>query len=244
MSTSPSGESVAPLDERKFEHEQALKARELDLKEREIVAKEQELRQSRWTSPVVIGLFAAALGLFGNIYTARVNSQNAIRVERLRNQSNVLLEAIRTSDPTAACKNLTLLVKLQYIEDSNKTIEQACSGPPGQIPKGAPSLPAPFSVSAVPGQLPETGAVRVIDAVSHKPIADARLSLTGDDGMQFGVTTNDEGLLKSFLLTNRFPTETKVTITTHKGGYRDERTIVIVPPGQSVVSTIEMHPEK
>jgi hypothetical protein len=72
------------LDERKFEQDIAVKARELALKEREITArerevaaKETELGHSRWLNPTVIGLFAAALGLIGSVVVARVNNQNS-----------------------------------------------------------------------------------------------------------------------------------------------------------------------
>jgi hypothetical protein len=82
------------LDERRFTEETAAKRRELDLKEREIVAKEREVtakeievNRSRWLNPTVIGLFAATLGLVGNIVVARVNNKNNQELERFRSQS-------------------------------------------------------------------------------------------------------------------------------------------------------------
>jgi hypothetical protein len=52
-----------PLEDRKFNQETLDKKRELDIKEREVVAKEreilakeQDLKRSRWSNPLVIGL--------------------------------------------------------------------------------------------------------------------------------------------------------------------------------------------
>lgn len=60
--------------------------RELDLKEREVAAKEKEVNASRWSSPLVLGLFAAALGLIGNVLVARENNRSTQQVERLHLQ--------------------------------------------------------------------------------------------------------------------------------------------------------------
>jgi hypothetical protein len=92
--------------------------REVAAKEREVLAKEEDLKRSRWLNPTVIGLFAAALGLIGSVIVARVNDSNTLRVaienntatqtvESHRAQSNLVLEAIRTGNPDAACRNLT-----------------------------------------------------------------------------------------------------------------------------------------
>lgn len=89
------------------------KNRELDLREREVAAKEKEVNASRWSNPVVIGLFAATLGLLGNFIVARVNNQNTQQIEHIRSQSSLILEAIRTNGNAAvACRNLTFFVNL------------------------------------------------------------------------------------------------------------------------------------
>jgi hypothetical protein len=148
------------LEERKFREEVAGKRRELDLKEREVAVKEKELSRSQWFSPIVLGLFAAAVGLIGNIVVARVNNQNSQELERIRSQSNLVLEAIKTGDPNEACKNLIFFVGLGLLDDPNQTIRQACSS----APKGAPSLPP---LSSLQGVLPLSDVpvtVRTVDA--------------------------------------------------------------------------------
>lgn len=92
------------------ELEVRLKEQELKLKKAEGLAKERDLAASKWFNPVVIGLFAAALGLAGNVVVTTINNTNMQKLERSRTQSTVILEAIRTNgDTNAACKNLVFL---------------------------------------------------------------------------------------------------------------------------------------
>jgi hypothetical protein len=129
----------ASLEERQFAQESADKKCELDLREREVKAKEHELGRSRWLNPTVLGLFAATIGLIGSVVVARVNNSNTQQVERLRSQSTLVLEAIRTGNTDDACKNLMFFVSLKLLDDSNQIILKQC----GSMPAGAPSLPVP-----------------------------------------------------------------------------------------------------
>jgi len=95
-----------PLDERKFAEETSSRTRELDLREREVAAKERELKRSGWLNPVTLGIFAAAVGLIGNVVVAVVNNHNVQQVEHDHSQSNLVLEAIKTGSSDAACTNL------------------------------------------------------------------------------------------------------------------------------------------
>jgi hypothetical protein len=109
------------LDERKFERENTAKTRELDLREREVAVKEREV-SSRWGNPIVLGLFATALGLAGNVWVAHSNNTNTLEVERQRSQSSLVLEAIRTGgNADATCKNLVFFVELGLVDDTNQT---------------------------------------------------------------------------------------------------------------------------
>ena len=58
------------------ELEVRLKEQELKLKEAEVLAKKRDLAASKWLDPVVIGLFAAALGLVGNVVVTTINNTN------------------------------------------------------------------------------------------------------------------------------------------------------------------------
>jgi len=148
----PPEEPQLTLDERKFEQDKAARKRELDLKEREITAREREvtnserdvalreieLKRTRWGNPLVLALFAAAIGLIGNIFVARVNNTSTQDLERIRAQSNLILEAIKTGNPDAACKNLLFFVNLGLVRDQDKAIHGQCDS----APIGPPSLPA------------------------------------------------------------------------------------------------------
>jgi hypothetical protein len=119
------------------ELELRVKEQELKLKETEIRAKEREINASRWVNPLVIGLFAAALGLAGNVIVTIFNNQSTQKVERERAQSTLILEAIKTNgDTNASCKNLIFFVSLGLLEDENHTITGAC---PGNV-QGVPSI--------------------------------------------------------------------------------------------------------
>ena len=117
------------------ELELRIKEQDLKLKQAEVRAKERDLKSSRWFSPVVIGLFAAALGLIGNVIVTTINSRNTQQLERFRNQSSLILEAINTNgDANAACRNLLFFVSLDLLDDKEHTITGACPGNVQGIP--------------------------------------------------------------------------------------------------------------
>ena len=164
---------VPSFDERRFEWDAANKKRELDLKEREIAAKEREvaskeveLNRSRWLNPTVIGLFVAALGLIGSIVVARINNSNTQDVERGHSQSSLILEAIKTGNSDAACKNLLFFVGLGLLDDTHRTIKDQCAS----ASSGPPSLPSGSTTANVVKEIHGT----VLDS-SGKPIAGAEV---------------------------------------------------------------------
>jgi hypothetical protein len=118
------------LEERRFQEETAAKKQELSFHEREVKAKEEELRRSRWLNPMVIGLFAAALGLIGSVIVARVNNQASQQLEQFRSQSTLILQAIKTGDQDGACRNLVFFVSLGLLDDKNHTISKTCASAP------------------------------------------------------------------------------------------------------------------
>lgn len=159
-----------------LEQEAAAKKRELDLKEREVAAKEREadakvleLNRSRWLNPTVLGLFAAAIGLLGNVVVTRINNSNTQDVERIRSEANVILEAIRTGtgNTDAACKNLRFLVTLGLVRDLNQKIATQCQA----APIGPPSLPA----SQIENELGGSLVIKILDDETKTPIAGVRI---------------------------------------------------------------------
>jgi hypothetical protein len=172
------------LEERTFQEEIAAKKRELDLREREVRAKEEELRRSRWLNPLVIGLFAAALGLIGSVVVARVNNQASQQLEQFRSQSNLILQAIKTGDQDGACRNLLFFVDLGLLDNRDHTISNTCSG----APKGAPSLPVDSRTGASEKIPTSTVTVRVLGATGEQ-VQNLRVyyQLTGLAGMNVGI---------------------------------------------------------
>lgn len=164
------------LDERKFEHEIAVERRELDLKEREVeakesevAAKEKELERSRWLNPTVIAILAGAIGLISSVVVARLNNKATQDLERLRSQSTIILEAIRTGtgNTDAACKNLVFLSNLGLIDDPQQTIHKQCAS----VPAGIPSLP-------VASQSNDSNSDRARLAESFRTLKNPQSSLT------------------------------------------------------------------
>src|ERR1700679_2020241 len=115
------------LEERKFADEVRLRSLEIALKEREVAANEREQQQPKWLSPTTIGLFAAALGLVGNLVIAALNDWNTQQVERSRAQSTLIVQAVSTGDAKSACKNLLSFISLGLLEDPRGTIARCQS---------------------------------------------------------------------------------------------------------------------
>jgi hypothetical protein len=147
--------------------EQIAKTRELDIyerevaaREREVTAKEAETRKSRWSSPLVIALLAGAIGLIGNWIVTYLNNRNTQQVERIRSQSNLILEAIRTGSPEKACTNLLFFIDLGLVNDGAQTIRHRCQTSPSTgpfLPIGGISVsPSVGEVQTVCGQVVST----------------------------------------------------------------------------------------
>lgn len=160
--------------------EQLAKMRELDIYEREVAAKEAENNKSRW-SPTAITVLIALLALVGNLIALAVNNWNLQKVERIRSQSNITLEAIRTGNPETACKNLLTFINLGLVDDGEGTIRHKCetspaSGPSLPVNAGAPSAPS-YLTAQLSDALNNIIRGVVLDADTHQPIADAAVSV-------------------------------------------------------------------
>jgi hypothetical protein len=136
------------LEERKFIQESQLRKKELELKEREVATKEAELLRSRWINPTVIGLFAATIGLFGNLIVAYIGNRNSQEIERSRGQSSLVVQAVGTGDAGTACKNLISFLRLGLLDDPKGTISR-CETALGTIPV-LPSVKTYAPVADVP----------------------------------------------------------------------------------------------
>jgi hypothetical protein len=59
------------------EREFAFREREIAAREREVSFREREVKSSPWQNPLVIGVFAAAIALFRNIFAVVSNNRNS-----------------------------------------------------------------------------------------------------------------------------------------------------------------------
>ena len=134
----PNEISSPPVSEGLSERELELREREIAARERELKAKEAEFNKSPWLSPLVIGLFVAAIGLIGNSAVALLNNQNSQAVEHFRAQSNLVIGAIggggTGADQQKACRNLLFLRDLRLVDDEHGAIQQVCIFQPQKAP--------------------------------------------------------------------------------------------------------------
>jgi hypothetical protein len=147
---SPTGlTDAASIDREKWEFEKAAKLRELAIAEREQTVKEGELEikrkdqaSSQWRSPLIVGIFAAAIAACGNAWVSYSNA-NALRdLEALKAEQTRLLEMIKTGDPDKAAENLRFLINAGLIADSSlrtSVTEFLAKRKPGS----GPALPSP-----------------------------------------------------------------------------------------------------
>lgn len=119
------------MDDREFE----LRTREIELEAERVEIerlKSEQLRREaspRWSSPLVVAIFAGVLTLLGNATVSIVQSQNELRLETtkaelsqelelVKNEQVRILEMITTGgDPEQARKNLRFLLETGLISD-------------------------------------------------------------------------------------------------------------------------------
>jgi hypothetical protein len=145
--TEPPDPQTLELEKIKVQYDHDLRSAELDLKRSELKLKEKEQEVSKWKNPLVVGVFVAALGLFGNIFVtwlqdssnrkmAEQKSRNDLRLAHERAQSDLIIEAIRTGDHEKASANLLFFINAHLIDDPRGDIAKAVNAGLG------PTLPA------------------------------------------------------------------------------------------------------
>jgi hypothetical protein len=103
----------AALDE--FEREKWRS--EYELRKREVELKERDASRSRWSSPVVLALLAAAIAGLGNAAAIWLNGRQASDLEETKAEAARILEVIRTDNPDKAAVNLKFLVDAGLISN-------------------------------------------------------------------------------------------------------------------------------
>lgn len=155
----PNQPPAPDLEREKFLHERELTSRELKLKEdalahrreqaaltvafkdRELDLRHRHMRFNRWSAPVVVAMLGGLIALIGGLYTSCENR----RLERTRQESNLVLEAIKTGG-TNEQKDVQTAANLVFLTDAGlitsiptshvNTLRDKANG-------AGPSLPAP-----------------------------------------------------------------------------------------------------
>jgi hypothetical protein len=123
------------LDKRRIDQDRDLKLKELELQ------KTQSLKP-QWATPVFVALLGGGIGLVGNFY----NNQQALKVEQEKQKGTIVIEAIKTGDPTAAAKNLVFLSNAKLInlskEQKANLVEIAGKNPIPALPQAGTTASA------------------------------------------------------------------------------------------------------
>ena len=107
-----------------------------------IELKERDTSRSRWSSPLVLAVLAAAVAAAGNALVTWLNGQQARDLEETKAEAARILEVIKTNDTEKAAANLKFLVDAGLISDANRrrNVENFLAHrPAGQ----GPALPFP-----------------------------------------------------------------------------------------------------
>ncbi len=109
--------------------------------------------ESLWSSPLVLAILAAAVGLIGNVGVTWLNSSEQRKLEQERalfndklesskSEAARILEVIKT-DPEKAANNLKFLIETGLVSDRNiqKSVTEYLAKNPGKGPSLPSSLP-------------------------------------------------------------------------------------------------------
>jgi len=148
--------NTMPPEQSALEFERQKWRDEYELREREIKVKEREASRSRWSSPLVLAVLAAAIAALGNAAAIWLTGRSQHDLETTKaEQTRVLeegkaeaariLEMIKTGDPEKAADNLKFLLDAGLISDADrrKNIQNFLAHRPAgkgpALPVGAPS---------------------------------------------------------------------------------------------------------
>jgi hypothetical protein len=116
----PPPPEVASDPRLQFEREKWQEERQL--RERELAVKEAD-RPSPWRSPLIITIAAAAAAAAGNLIVSGTNASSQVRLERVKAEQNLIIEAIKTGgDVEKAAANLGFLVNTRLVTDQERAV--------------------------------------------------------------------------------------------------------------------------
>lgn len=129
----------------------ALLEREVAVKESELAQKTEEAKLSRWRSPLVVAIFAAAVGAMTNAGVTYYDALQARSLAKSSAENERILEMIKVGDPDQVQRNLEFLVATDLVRDDDtvESIEayykgrEAGTGPGSTLSSNLSSLPTP-----------------------------------------------------------------------------------------------------
>jgi GH24 family phage-related lysozyme (muramidase) len=101
----------AAFEREKWQEERNFRERELALREREASA------PSRWRSPVVVAVFAAAVAAIGNAVVGYTNSVAERRLEQEKAEHARILAMVNSGNPDKVAENLRFLLQAGLVDD-------------------------------------------------------------------------------------------------------------------------------
>jgi GH24 family phage-related lysozyme (muramidase) len=101
------------------EREIALKEKTHDVTLAELRLKQAEQAASRWKSPLVVAIFAAAIAGASNALLSYLSSESQVKLESQKSEQLRILEMIKTGDPDKAAENLRFLLEAGLIRDAS-----------------------------------------------------------------------------------------------------------------------------
>lgn len=193
--TQPTGPADT-LEQEKWAAERAFREREIAISERDQRTKEAQLAlaqkeqaASRWKSPLVVAIFAAAVAALGNAFVAYTNNASQTKLESQKSEQARILEMIKTGNPDKAAENLRFLLHAGLIRDSGIRRDLR-SFLDKRTPGSGPSLPSASAAARFVSQLEGTN----VPASDLAPIRSEIHKL-----VTVQLTTNQETALISFI---------------------------------------------
>jgi hypothetical protein len=182
----PIAGDAGTLDVDKWHFEKTVHERELSIKERdqstregELALKRSEQESAKWRSPLVVGVFAAAVAASGNALVSYVNANSQRELEKQKAEQARVLEMIKTGEPDKAAENLRFLVDAGLVIDEplRKSVTAFLAH---RKPGSGPSLPAIASVPKLAPPIVENARIYLL--TGKKNNTDMLASLKQDLG--------------------------------------------------------------
>lgn len=135
-------------------------------REREISLKEREQATSKWRTPLVVAIYAAAIAAAGNAVVAFTNGVFQRQLEGQKSEQARILEMIKTGDPDKAAENLRFLLDAGLITnlDIQERLKEFLAN---RKPGSGPTLPSASEMKNLISKL-EYGDQRGIDVWIEK----------------------------------------------------------------------------